>query len=142
MPTGDMYPSDEEENTYFESYQRQPPPPSAIKNLNYFQPIQDPLEVLYKNATQGYYQQPTKQQIPTTYETPSSGMQPFDLGNLINRIQEDYVNNARPFVSSIQFIQSEQNLASMGLITPSTGRRGFSFFFSFLITNIIYLFFL
>lgn len=133
---GEIYISDEEDNTYYESYKReQQQQPSVIRNLNYFQPIQDPLEALYKNSSQGFYQQPPpppqQQQIPRS----TDGMQPFDLGNLINRIQEDYVNSARPYVSSIQFVQSEQNLANMGLITPSTNRKGF--FSSFCPINII-----
>lgn len=49
-------------------------------------------------------------------------MQPFDLGNLIGRIQQDYVDNARPYVSSIQFIDSPQTSGTLGL-NSSTGNQ-------------------
>lgn len=77
-------------------------------NSNYFQPIRDPLEVLYPNSVQNY----TQERIPminhqTTDNT--NGMHSFDLGNLITRIQDDYLSNARPYVSSIEFIETELN---------------------------------
>jgi hypothetical protein len=124
---GESYISDR--NPRFDSYERQKPV-SPLRNLNYFQPIQDPLEALYKSSSQGYYQQ-QQQQIPTSINTNISGVQPFDLGNLIGRIQEDYLNNIRPYVSSVEFIESELNLANVGLITPSTTRKGLFFQFIF-----------
>jgi len=127
---GESYISDR--NPHFDSYERQKLV-SPLRNLNYFQPIQDPLEALYKSSSQGYYQQQQQQQIPTSINTNISGIQPFDLGNLIGRIQEDYLNNIRPYVSSVEFIESELNLANVGLITPSTTRKGlfFSIYFSY-----------
>jgi hypothetical protein len=56
-------------------------------------------------------------------------MQPFDLGNLINRIQQDYLNNVRPYVSSVQFVENEQSLTNLGFLTSTTTRKGFVFFF-------------
>jgi len=85
---------------------------------------------LYKSSPQGYYQ--TQQQIPTSISTNRSGVQPFDLGNLIGRIQEDYLNNVRPYVSSVEFIETELSLANIGLITPSNTRKGLFFQFIFL----------
>jgi len=117
---GESYRSDR--NSYFDSYEKQKSV-SPLRNINYFQPIQDPLEAMYKSSSQGYYQQP-QQQIPTSINTNTSGLQPFDLGNLIGRIQEDYLNNIRPYVSSVEFIESELNLAHVGLITPPTTRKG------------------
>jgi hypothetical protein len=125
---GESYPSDED--PYFDPYEKrqQPPPSSPLRNLNHFQPIRDPLEALYTNSSQGYYQQQQQQQhTPTSINYNTGGIQPFDLGNLINRIQQDYLDNARPYVSSVQFIQTEQNLANIGLITPSTNRKSLSF---------------
>ena len=91
-------------------------------NSNYFQPIRDPLEALYQQSTQAYPQE----QIPLTNHTDE--MHAFDLGNLIDRIQEDYLNNVRPYVSSVEFIENEPNSASMGMINSSTGLQSMLFF--------------
>ncbi len=118
---GASYTSDDDR--YFKSYDR----PPILQNTNYFQPIQDPLEVLYRNSSQTYAQQ----QIPIAINNnnTSDSMQPFDLGNLINRIQQDYLNNVRPYVSSVQFVENEQSLTNLGFLTSTTTRKGFVFFF-------------
>jgi hypothetical protein len=53
-------------------------------------------------------------------------MQAFDLGSLINRIQQDYMDNVRPYVSSVQYVESNQTLANIGLLTSPPNRKGFS----------------
>ena len=65
---------------------------------------------------------------PQTSNTTNSidDIKAFDLGSLINRIQQDYMDNVRPYVSSVQYIESNQTLANSGFITPSTNRKGFS----------------
>ena len=91
-------------------------------NTNYFQPIRDPLEVLYPNSVETYPQG----QIPMTINQNNdntNGMHSFDLGNLINRIQDDYLSNVRPYVSSVEFIETELNRSGMGLMDPSTNRQ-------------------
>ena len=35
-----------------------------------------------------------------------TNLQSFDLGNLINRIQEDYLQTVRPYVASVQFVET------------------------------------
>lgn len=116
---GESYTYDDD--PYYQSYASQR---SLPLNSNHFQPIQDPLEALYRNSAP-IYSQP---QMPSTVNNSTDGMQPFDLGNLINRIQQDYLNNVRPYVSSVQFIEDEQNLASIGVFTPSTARKSFILF--------------
>ncbi|CAF0950629.1 unnamed protein product [Rotaria sordida] len=91
-------------------------------STNYFQPIKDPLEDLFKNSSQKYYQQ----QIPMKDYTNTNSIQAFDLGNLIHRIQQDYMDNARPYVSSIEYIENSQNLANIGLTTPVTSRQDYT----------------
>jgi hypothetical protein len=117
-----------DDGTYSALYNRQKPPPnnpkasrnSTYRTSNYFRPIQDPLEVLFKDAPQEYIQQ----QIPTTIETNVNGLQAFDLGSLISRIQQDYADNARPYVSSVQFVEHNQSLANIGFLTPAVNRKG------------------
>jgi hypothetical protein len=112
-------------------YNRQKPPPnnpkvsrnSTYRASNYFRPIQDPLDVLFKDAPQEYIQQ----QMPTTIETNVNGLQAFDLGSLISRIQQDYADNARPYVSSVQFVENNQSLANIGFLTPAVNRKGLLF---------------
>jgi hypothetical protein len=84
------------------------------------------LDVLFRDAPHEYIQHDPSQ----TIHADTNSMQPFDLGNLINRIQQDYLDNVRPYVSSVQFVQNEQNLANIGFLTPSTNRKGFFFFHS------------
>ncbi|UJR15108.1 hypothetical protein I4U23_002074 [Adineta vaga] len=116
--------SSEEEDTYSALYDR--PRSSRHPNYqssNYFRPIQDPLEVLFKDAPKEYiqFQAPVQQSSKDT-----NNLQPFDLGSLINRIQQDYMDNARPYVSSVQFVQHDQSLANIGFLTPATSRKDYS----------------
>lgn len=92
-------------------------------NLNYFQPIQDPLEALYQQSTQGYPQEQIPLTMNSNYNNQMDDMHAFDLGNLINRIQEDYLSNVRPYVASVEFIENEQNSMNMDLINPSSSRQ-------------------
>jgi hypothetical protein len=119
---GESYTYDDD--PFYQSYQSQQSLPSQS---NYFQPIRDPLEALYRSSAPIYSQQ----QIPMTVNNNTlDGMQAFDLGNLINRIQQDYLNNVRPYVSSVQFVEDDQNLANIGVVTPSTRRKGFILFYT------------
>ena len=109
------------DDPYYEAYTR---PQSLPVESNYFQPIQDPLQALYGNPTP-IYSQP---QIPTIVNNDNDldGIKTFDLGNLINRIQQDYVNNVRPYVSSVKFIEDDQPLTSDGFATPTRSRQSLS----------------
>ncbi|CAF3214975.1 unnamed protein product [Rotaria sp. Silwood2] len=104
------------------SYYQQPSYNIPYQSSNYFQPIKDPLEELYMNSSQGYSQQ----QIPRKNYTNIDGIQPFELGNLIHRIQQDYMDNVRPYVSSIEYVENNQNFADIGLITPATSRKDYT----------------
>lgn len=111
-----------------------PPPPQQQPSFNTtFQPSNnfptvslDPLTVIYTNASQRYPQQ----SIPITTETNINGIQPFDLGNLIKRVQQDYLREIQPFVSSVKFVEKDseygQSLADIGFTTPVTVRKGFT----------------
>ena len=106
-------------------YCQQPSQNTADQTSNYFQPVRDPLEALLQNPSQLH----PKQQKPIPTYTNMSEMQPFDLGSLINRIQQDYVDNVRPYVSSVEFVENEQRISNIDLITPMTHRKGFIVFF-------------
>jgi hypothetical protein len=67
--------------------------------------------------------------MPMPRHNDATSLQPFDLGNLINRIQQDYLSNVQPYVSSVQFIENNRSLADIGFITPATSRKGFVFLF-------------
>jgi hypothetical protein len=105
------------------------PPPTNQQQPSFtttFQPSSQPSTVLYTNASQRYPQQ----QIPlTTNPNPNIG-EPFDLGNLIKRVQQDYLREIQPFVSSVKFVEKDreygQSLADVGFITPVTVRKGFT----------------
>ncbi|CAF4879636.1 unnamed protein product [Rotaria sp. Silwood1] len=92
------------------------------QSSNYFQPIKDPLEEMFVNSTQGYF----SEQIPMKNYINTNSIQPFELGNLIHRIQQDYMDNVRPYVSSIEYIETNQNFADIGYITPTTSRRDYT----------------
>ena len=116
-------------------FDRQNLPPSNSQHpshISTFQPSnstqinQDPLSILYADVSQRYPQQ----SMPLTTDTNSNGLQPFDLGNLIKRVQQEYAREIEPFVSSIKFVEKDreygQNLADVGFTTPVTVRKGFS----------------
>ncbi|CAF1287424.1 unnamed protein product, partial [Didymodactylos carnosus] len=119
---GKLYTPDND--LFLELYDRQRSPShnTAYRISDYFQSTQDPLKVLLKNSSERYPQQ----QIPITTDTDLTGMQPFDLGNIMNRIQQDYLDNVRPYVSSVKFVDNDQSLADIGFITPATTRRGYT----------------
>ncbi|CAF3757459.1 unnamed protein product [Rotaria magnacalcarata] len=98
-----------------------PPQNTTSQSSNYFQPIQDPLEVLMTGSSQGYYQG----QPPTTTYADTNNLQPFDLGNLISRIQQDYTENVRPYVSSVQFVETNPSVVNLGYITPASTRKDY-----------------
>ncbi len=91
-----------------------------------FQPTSQPMTTMYTNASQRYPHQP----IPITTNPNPNGAQPFDLGNLIKRVQQDYLREIQPFVSSVKFVEKDreygQSLADIGFITPVTVRKGFT----------------
>ncbi|UJR31578.1 hypothetical protein I4U23_019065 [Adineta vaga] len=106
--------------------------PSSFQST--FQPslnvqhTQDPLSSpLYTNTSQRY---PHQSSSITTDPTVNNHMQPFDLGNLIKRVQEDYLREIQPFVSSVKFVEKDkefgQNLNDIGFSTPVTVRKGFT----------------
>jgi hypothetical protein len=116
-------------------YDRQNPvPPNPQKSSfnttfqpsNNFQTAPDPLTVIYTNTSQRYPQQ----SIPITTDTNSNVKQPFDLANLIKRIQQDYLREIQPFVSSVKFVEKDleygQSLADIGFTTPVTVHKGFT----------------
>ena len=103
------------------SHYQQPLQNVADETSNYFRPVRDPLEELLQNSPQ---LQP-EQRKPIPIYTNMNEIQPFDLGNLINRIQQDYVDNVRPYVSGVEFIENGQNLSNIDLITPTTRQKGF-----------------
>ena len=108
------------------SNQRQPPFNTSFQPSNNFTTISNPATVLYANTTQGYI----PQSVPMTSNVSSNGVQPFDLGNLIKRVQQDYLREIQPFVSSVKFVEKDreygQGLADVGFTTPVTVRKGFT----------------
>ena len=110
-------------------------PPNAQKSAfsTVFQPTNqpqttsNPSTVMYTNTSQRYPQQPT---TTTTTNPNVQGVQPFDLQSLIKRVQQDYLREIQPFVSSVKFVEKDreygQSLADVGFITPVTVRKGFS----------------
>ncbi len=91
-----------------------------------FQPASQPSTVMYTNATQRY----PHQSIPTTTNPNLNGIEPFDLGNLIKRVQQEYLREIQPFVSSVKFVEKDreygQSLTDIGFITPVSVRKGFT----------------
>ena len=115
-------------------YDRQLPAPFNPQQPNFattFQPsnnFQAPpnlSHVIYANTTQQYPQQP----IPISTNPNVNGSQQFDLGELIKRVQQDYLREIQPFVSSVKFVEKDreygQSLADVGFVTPVTVRKGF-----------------
>lgn len=94
--------------------QPQPQPPPTSNYGSRFQPIHDPLESLFHTAPP-----PTQTQYVPSSTSNGYNVQPFDLGNLISRIQEDYIENVRPYVASIQYVETnpiyEQTMTGLGL---------------------------
>ncbi|CAF1330847.1 unnamed protein product [Adineta ricciae] len=93
------------------------------------QNIQDPLSShIYPNGSQRYPHQSAA--TTTTNTVPNDRLQPFDLGNLIKRVQEEYLREIQPFVSSVKFVEKDrefgQNLNDVGFSTPVTVRKGFT----------------
>jgi hypothetical protein len=111
------------------SQQRQPPPPAfptTFQPSNNFQTLVDPLESMFTNTSQRYPQQPTS----ITIDPNSNGRQPLDLGNIIKRVQQDYLREIEPFVSSVKFIEKDraygQGLDNIGFSEPFSIHKGFS----------------
>jgi len=89
----------------------------------------NPSSNIYSNIPEGFA-------IPTAPITTNSnpipngnGIQTFDLGNLIKRVQQDYLREIEPFVSSVKFVEKDQeygqNISDIGFTTPVTVRKGF-----------------
>jgi hypothetical protein len=99
---------------------------TTFQPSNNFQTIEDPLTTMFTNASQRYPQQP----ITITRDGNSNGRQLLDLGNIIKRVQEDYLKEIQPYVSSVKFVEKDraygQNLDDIGFSTPVTIRRGFT----------------
>ncbi|CAF1302468.1 unnamed protein product [Adineta steineri] len=114
--SSNSYPSVQQPSSFQSTFQ-----PSA-NNQN----IQDPLSSLFTNTSQRYPQQSGS----ITTDSNPNGMHPFDLGNLIKRVQEDYLREIQPFVSSVKFVEKDkefgQNLNDIGFTTPVTVRKGFT----------------
>jgi len=108
------------------SQQQQPSFISTFQPSNNAQINQDPLSVLYTDESQRYPPKP----LPMTTDSKSNSLQTFDLGNLIERVQQDYAREIQPFVSSIKFVQKDkeygQSLSDVGFTTPVTVRKGFT----------------
>ncbi|CAF0842808.1 unnamed protein product [Adineta steineri] len=122
--SGESYSSEDDDNTYSALYEKSKSSHKTThQQPNYFRPIQDPLDVLFKDSPQEYiqYEMPTK----PAYTAETNSLQPFDLSSLIERIQQDYADNARPYVSSVQFVQHNQSLANIGFLTPATNRKDY-----------------
>lgn len=123
----DDYDYNYEQNApYLKFYDPKAPSPQheTTQSSKYFKPIQDPIEELITNSTKGYYEQPSSRKNYGEV----NGVQPFDLGNLISRIQQDYVENVRPYVSSIQFVESNPNVISLGFVSQPDNRKSFLYF--------------
>ena len=91
-----------------------------------FSGAEDPLTAMLNGLSQQY----PSQANPTTTTNLNSGMPPaFDLGNLIKRVQQDYLREIQPFVSSVKFVEKDsefgQGLGDVGFTTPVSVRKGF-----------------
>lgn len=121
-------------------YDRQNPvaPPKQQTTFNStFQPAtnfpagNNPSIVMYTNTSQRTPLQsvPIATNVNPTTNPNHGGMPPFDLGNLIKRVQQDYLREIQPFVSSVKFVEKDreygQSLADIGFTTPVSVRKGF-----------------
>ncbi|CAF3287175.1 unnamed protein product [Rotaria sp. Silwood2] len=108
------------------SQQQQPSFQTTFQPSNNFQTTQDPLVTMFTNAPTRNPQQP----MATTTDNNSNGVQPFNLESLIKRVQQDYYQEIKPFVSSVRFVEKDreygQSLADIGFVTPISVRRGFT----------------
>ena len=105
---------------------QQPTFNSTFQPSSNFQTTQDPSTVIYTNTSQSYSQPPR----PITTDPNPRGPQEFDLGNLIKRVQQDYLREIQPYVSSVKFVEKDQeygqSLADIGFTTPVSVRKGFT----------------
>ncbi len=89
--------------------------------------VTDPLSILFTRASKNPPQQ--SKQPPTTDKN-SNGIPSFDLGNLIKRVQQDYLHEIQPFVTSVKFVDKDteygQSLTDVDFTTPVRIEKGFS----------------
>jgi hypothetical protein len=105
--------------------QEQPMFSTTFQPANHFKNIQDPLTEIF-NKTFTEYSSPS---LSTKSNGNLPALPPFDLGHLIKRVQQDYLREIQPFVSSVKFIDKDreygQSLDDVGFTTPISVRRGF-----------------
>ena len=81
----------------------------------------------YPSSGQAQQQQTT---MPIMLDLNSATEQPFDLSNLIKRVQQEYLLEVQPFVSSVKFVEKDrqygQTIDDIGFTTPVTVRKGFT----------------
>ncbi|CAF1304717.1 unnamed protein product [Rotaria sp. Silwood1] len=106
--------------------QQQPSFQTTFQPSNNFQTTQDPSVSVFTSTSRRNPQQP----IPTTINKNSNGLESLNLENLIKRVQQDYYQEIKPYVSSVRFVEKDreygQSLADIGFITPISVRRGFT----------------
>ena len=110
--------------------QAQPQAPPSRSFNSTFQPssrsqaVQDPLAFMLNHPLPGQAQQ------PIMLDPSSATEQPFDLSNLIRRVQQEYLLEVQPFVSSVKFVEKDrqygQGIDDIGFTTPVTVRKGFT----------------
>ena len=99
---------------------------STFQPSNNFQTAPDPSRAMFTDTLERNRRQP----IQITMDKNADGMRPPDLGTVIKKIQQGYLREIHPFVSSVKFVEKDheygQNLDDMSLITPTAIRQGFT----------------
>lgn len=102
------------------------PIPTTFQPSSNVRTPQNPPTTTYTNAPERIPQQ----SAPITTDSNPENMHPFDLSSLIRNVQQDYLREIQPFVSSAKFVQKDheygQNLGDVGFVTPVTVRKGFT----------------
>ncbi|CAF4058253.1 unnamed protein product [Rotaria sp. Silwood2] len=97
----------------------------AHQTVNYFQPMQYPLEKSLKKSSEGF----SPQQISIITDTGSSDMELTNIQHLLNLIEQDNLHTAQPYVSSRKFkknCEDDQLLVDTGSKTAATVQKDYT----------------
>ncbi|CAF3294347.1 unnamed protein product [Rotaria socialis] len=106
--------------------QSKPSAQTTFQPSNHFETPQEHVTNVFANTSNTNAQKPTLRTTDGNY----NGMQSFDLANLIKNVQQDYLREIQPFVSSAKFVQKDsefgQNVGNIDFVAPVTVRQGFT----------------
>ena len=108
------------------SSEQEGPFKSTFQPLNNFPTVPDPSRAMFTDASEKNRRQP----IQITTDKNTDGMQPPNLGSIIKKIQQDYLREIHPFVSSVRFVEKNHeyghNLDDINHMTLVDIRQSFT----------------